>query len=315
MTLPRTLPCPPTIAPNMIDPQLHNTLQEALRHPLGNAFCIDHAEVVAGGDINTSLRLSGPQGSVFAKLRPAQDMAMFEAEAQALQALSRSNAIRVPEVIACTQAGNMACLLLEWLDIQPIRSEEQAHRAGEALAALHACKGEHFGWPHDNFIGNTPQCNTETDNWAQFFVRQRLQPQFALAAKNGFGASFKPYAEAIFEKSPAFFIEYLPTPSLLHGDLWSGNLGSLPDGSPVFFDPASYYGDRETDVAMSELFGGLPVAFYASYRKAYPLSAGYELRKPLYNLYHILNHLNLFGRSYLGQAERMASNLARALRR
>ncbi|WP_018608479.1 fructosamine kinase family protein [Uliginosibacterium gangwonense] len=298
----------------MIDLQLQNTLQEALHNQLGNAFGIDRMEIVAGGDINTALRLSGPQGSVFAKLRPAQDMAMFEAEAEGLRALSHCDAICVPKVLACTQAGNMASLLLEWLDIQPIRSESEACRAGEALAALHGCKGEHFGWMHDNFIGSTPQCNTESDNWAQFFVRRRLQPQFALAAQNGFGATFKPYAEAIFEKSPAFFIEYHPTPSLLHGDLWSGNLGALPDGTPVLFDPACYYGDRETDVAMSELFGGLPVAFYAAYRKAQPLSAGHELRKPLYNLYHILNHLNLFGRSYLGQAERMASSLARALK-
>jgi len=290
-------------------------LEAAVRAALGNAFCIKDAEPVSGGDINTALRLRGAGTSVFVKLRNSADEAMFRAEAACLQALTACDAIKVPTVLGQGQAAGQAFLLLEWLEIHPIRSEDQACRAGEALAALHACKGERFGWEHANFIGSTSQSNTPSDNWAQFFVRERLQPQFALATKNGFGATFKPYAEAIFEKSPAFFIEYLPTPSLLHGDLWSGNLGALPDGTPVLFDPACYYGDRETDLAMSELFGGLPVAFYSSYRKALPLSAGYELRKPLYNLYHILNHLNLFGHSYLGQAERMASNLARALRR
>jgi fructosamine-3-kinase len=120
--------------------------------------------------------------------------------------------------------------------------------------------------------------------------------------------------ERIAEKAAAFFVGDHPVPSLLHGDLWSGNAGRLPDGTPVVFDPAVYYGDREVDVAMAELFGGFPESFYAAYREAWPLSEGFETRKTLYNLYHILNHFNLFGASYLGQAQRMIDRLVAELR-
>ena len=113
----------------------------------------------------------------------------------------------------------------------------------------------------------------------------------------------------------ALFLDYRPAPSLLHGDLWSGNVGQLADGQAVIFDPASYWGDRETDIAMAELFGGFPAAFYSAYRATWPLDSGYERRKPLYNMYHILNHFNLFGNAYLGQAQRMISGLLAELKR
>lgn len=299
----------------MPNSDLREALQSLLRQACGESFSITRLEPVHGGDINTALRIVSPSGDLFAKIRPAEDLPMFEAEAAGLTALAVCPAIKVPQVITCGRAHAYACLILEWLEIRPLREEAVAQRAGAALAELHRCQGELFGWPRDNFIGTSPQCNTQSDHWAKFFIQQRLRPQFEAAQTHGFGGTFRPFIDTIYENAPAFFLEYRPAPSLLHGDLWSGNLGATPEGMPVLYDPACYYGDRETDLAMTELFGGLPVAFYAAYRKAWPLDKAYEQRKPFYNLYHILNHLNLFGRSYLGQAERMASQLARTLRR
>ena len=161
------------------------------------------------------------------------------------------------------------------------------------LAKLHRTTGPRFGWHRDNWIGGTPQTNTWHDGWAGFFRECRIEPQLALARKNGYPLTF----------SSDLLRGHEPRPSLLHGDLWSGNAGFIDEG-PVIFDPAVYYGDREADLAMTELFGGFPLEFYAAYEKAYPLDAGYEQRKHLYNLYHLLNHLNLFGSGYLAQVER-----------
>ena len=299
----------------MLNLALFAALQHNAQIALGQQFRIDSVTPVAGGDINTALKLTGSTGCVFAKLRPSSDLAIFEAEAEGLKALSRCKAWKVPSVLGFGEAKAQAFLLLEWLDLSPSRSEAEARQAGEALAALHRCTGEHFGWPRNNFIGDTPQLNGESDHWARFFIERRLRPQLESAAARGFRGDLQKHGEAIFDHAAALFLEYRPQPSLLHGDLWSGNLGALPDGKPALFDPAVYFGDREADLAMSELFGGLPTAFYSAYRAAWPLNEGFEARKTLYNLYHILNHLNLFGRAYLGQAERMAAGLATMLKR
>lgn len=299
----------------MLTPALRTEIERHARAALGESARIESLEEVAGGDIALALRASGPAGSIFVKLRPAADATMFAAEAEGLRALAHCDAIRVPAPLACGTATGSAFLILEWLDIGPLRDAASARRAGEALAALHRCTGEHFGWPTDNFIGSTPQRNEETDNWARFFVQQRLQPQFELAARRGFKGELQRNGERLCDKAAALFVDFRPQPSLLHGDLWSGNLGALPDGSPVLFDPACYYGDREADLALSELFGGLPLDFYAAYRAAWPLADDYETRKTLYNLYHILNHLNLFGSGYLRQAERMTAQLLASIAR
>jgi fructosamine-3-kinase len=163
---------------------------------------------------------------------------------------------------------------------------------GRMLAALHRNTSERYGWDTDNWIGLAPQVNGWSDDWTDFFWEKRLTPQLRRA-----GIS-------IDEKKTKQILEgHRPQASLLHGDLWSGNAGFTPDG-PVIFDPAVYYGDREADLAMTELFGGFPTEFYSSYRKELPLAAGYERRKHLYNLYHLLNHLNLFGGGYRAQVDR-----------
>jgi len=182
----------------------------------------------------------------------------------------------------------------------------------------HRCSGQEaearFGWPRDNFIGSTPQSNRSHASWPSFFAAERLRPQLALAQANGLPRATLSLGERLVEGVGAFFLDYRPQPCLLHGDLWAGNAGELPDGTAVIFDPAVYRGDREADLAMAELFGGFPEAFYAAYRAAWPLDPGFEVRKTLYNLYHILNHFNMFGASYLGQARRMIERLVAELR-
>ena len=158
------------------------------------------------------------------------------------------------------------------------------------LAKLHRTRGPRFGWGNDNWIGLAPQKNAWSDDWPEFFWTYRLLPQLSKANLN----------EEIDVKS--FFRSYKPVPSLLHGDLWPGNVGFTPEG-PVVFDPAVYFGDREADLAMTELFGGFPEVFYSTYQESFPLDIGYSQRKHLYNLYHLLNHLNLFGSGYLGQVK------------
>ncbi|MFN3884068.1 MAG: fructosamine kinase family protein [Rhodocyclaceae bacterium] len=245
----------------------------------------------------------------FRKTGPQHRLAMYEAEAEGLAALRATQTVRVPEVFGTgiTKDG-MAWIELEYLELSPL-SPRAGARLGERLAALHWKTGHEagarFGWPRDNFIGITPQSNRSHTNWAVFFAKERLEPQLARAKANGMPAAALALGERLCERLGAFFLDYQPLPCLLHGDLWAGNGGELPDGSPVIFDPAVYRGDREADLAMAELFGGYPEAFYAAYRVHWPLDAGFETRKTLYNLYHILNHFNMFGASYLNQARRM----------
>jgi len=171
-----------------------------------------------------------------------------------------------------------------------------------------------YGWYRPNTIGATPQDNTCCDNWVRFWQQNRLQFQLDLAARNGAGGRLLSQGERLLVELPALFGSYLPEASLLHGDLWSGNYAYLQSGEPTLFDPAVYYGDREADLAMTELFGGFGADFYAAYNNAWPLDSGYRTRKTLYNLYHILNHYNMFGSGYLGQAQRMLDSLMSELR-
>ena len=287
-------------------------LEESIRNAVGNGFRLaDDPLPPVGG----SGQVNGQDRRLFGKLMPAADAARLDAEADGLAAIAATGTIRTPAVIVRGEAGGVAWLVLEWLDLHPIADDAAAGRAAEALAAMHRIEGDRFGWHRDNFIGATPQANPESDNWSRFFALQRLRPQLERAAANGHRGELQKDGQRVVERLPALFLDQRPRPSLLHGDLWHGNIGALADGTPVIFDPACYHGDHEADIAMSELFGGLPYAFYAGYRRQLPLSTDYETRKQLYNFYHILNHLNLFGRGYLSQACRMASQLRQALGR
>ena len=182
-------------------------------------------------------------------------------------------------------------------------------KLGRHLARMHRVTGTQYGWHRDNTIGATPQINTETGDWIAFWRERRLGFQLKLAQSRGHGGRLIAGGERLLDALPSFFRGRSPLPSLLHGDLWSGNAGRTADGEPVIYDPAAYYGDREADLAMTELFGGFPRSFQDAYRSEFPLDPGYETRKQLYNLYHVLNHLNLFGGGYGVQAERMIGQL------
>ncbi|HKT31360.1 MAG TPA: fructosamine kinase family protein [Gammaproteobacteria bacterium] len=238
----------------------------------------------------------------------ASDPQMLFAEADGLKALAECGAVRVPQVLAAEEHGDEAYLLMEWLEFGR-QTGHTAARLGEQLAVQHRTPGAHFGWRRNNFIGATPQFNTPHDDWVRFFREHRLGFQLRLAAENGNRGELQEQGARLMQSLPAFFAGYVPQASLLHGDLWSGNWGVLESGEPVIFDPAVYYGDREADLAMTELFGGFPPEFYSAYDAAWPLDAGYRVRRDLYNLYHVLNHLNLFGGGYRLQAERSITQL------
>jgi len=286
-----------------IQAELVAHLSAAIRDATEHPFSLHNATPVGGGSINESFRVESADGRrYFLKLNGAQHHTMFAAEAAGLDAVAATNTIRVPHPITHGVTGGQSYLVLEHLELS---SRGNAGLLGEQLAALHRCPAKRFGFVQANFIGTTPQPNTWTDDWITFWRDQRLGFQLQLAAGNGYGGQLQSLGEKLLDVLPAFFEGYTPQPSLLHGDLWSGNHAYLTDGTPTIFDPAAYYGDRECDLAMTELFGGYPADFYAAYRAVWPLDAGYPTRRDLYNLYHILNHANLFGGGYVRQAEQM----------
>lgn len=281
-----------------------SAISDATQRP----FSLRSSIPVVGGSINDAFRLEGTDGErYFLKFNDARHYPMFVAEAASLDALAATGTLRVPWPVAHGVAGNQSWLVLEYLALQP---HGDAGLLGVQLAALHRCTASGFGFVHDNFIGTSPQPNGWADSWIDFWRQQRLGFQLRLAAENGYGGQLQNLGEKLLDALPAFFESYMPQPSLLHGDLWSGNHAYQTDGTPAIFDPAAYYGDRECDLAMTELFGSYPATFYAAYRAAWPLDAGYTTRRELYNLYHILNHANLFGGSYVGQATQMMQRLA-----
>ena len=263
-------------------------------------------ESTGGGCINQTLRVRYGSGSYFIKLNTASRADMFAAEALGLRELQDSHTLRVPEAVCWGDDGESAYLVLE--DLQ-LGGRDDLAALGEGLAAMHRVTRERFGWDTDNTIGSTLQINTSEHDWVDFWRTQRLQFQLQLAAQNGHGGRLQSQGEKLLDAFPALFADYSPPASLLHGDLWSGNYAFNRSGEPVIYDPAVYYGDREADLAMTELFGGFGADFYAAYRANYPLDAGYGVRKTLYNLYHILNHLNIFGEGYRSQAYRMMDSL------
>ena len=285
-----------------------NPISQAISAALRRPFRAERQEEIGGGCIHRARVLEGGGERWFVKLNEAAALPLFEAERDGLEALREAGSLRVPRPLCCGADEGQAWLVMEPLPLRPLTERADAAAFGRALAALHRHAGARFGWRRDNFIGATPQINTENESWPRFFAAARLLPQLRLAADNGHGRTLRDKGERLAEKLAAFFVDHRPQASLLHGDLWHGN-AAMCEGQPAVFDPAVYYGDREADLAMTELFGGFPEAFYAAYREAWPPDAGYETRKTLYALYHVLNHLNLFGRGYLGQAERMIDRL------
>lgn len=283
-------------------------LEQLIADTLGAAFRLSKLTPVSGGSINTAYRLEGNTGAtpitLFAKCNRLDLLDMFIAETEGLKELRKAEAILVPEPVCYGEAGGHAWLVTEYICFGS-RKKGSLTSLGMQLADLHHYKAKQFGWLRHNTIGSTAQMNGWSDNWIDFFRGCRLQYQLRLAATNGFTGTLQSKGERLLADLAVFFFSYTPVPSLLHGDLWGGNCAFDKTGQPVLFDPAVYYGDREADMAMTELFGGFTADFYHIYNEKWPLDKGYKVRKTLYNLYHVLNHANLFGTGYAIQAERM----------
>ena len=276
------------------------TLFSALREHDIRVSERDMPRPVRGGDISVTWQAKAEGQPVFLKTGPSGCYDMFLAEAEGLKELAAANAVRVPKVLGCVRSSSEALLALEWIDFD-LPSSTTARRLGRQLAAQHHNCKEHFGWHRHNTIGSTPQNNAWKDDWVEFFREQRLGFQLRLAAEKGCKGELQQEGDRLLANIARYFDDYWPEASLLHGDLWGGNWASA-EGQPVIFDPAVYYGDRETDIAMTKLFGGFSAEFYTAYNESWPLADGSEQRILLYQLYHVLNHLNIFGQSYLGRA-------------
>jgi fructosamine-3-kinase len=265
-------------------------------------------QLAAGGGFATGECWESDSGPVFVKVADRQRLTLLEAEAAGLRELADAAALRVPRVLAAGVAGSQAFLVLEWIELRAPTSSTEA-RLGELLAAQHRVTAPRFGWHRDNTIGATPQSNAWTEDWARFFAQQRLGFQLDRAAQRGHSGRLIERGRRLCEQLDVLLRGHRPLPSLLHGDLWGGNWAADESGKAVIFDPAVYFGDREADLAMTRLFGGFGRTFYDAYESAWSLEAGADVRFDLYNLYHVLNHLNLFGGGYRGQAETLIERL------
>ena len=285
----------------------YKSLASALVSLFGSSVAIARTDRVSGGDINKAYALTLNTGDrVFMKANAKENAAFFTAEAAGLWAIEKTAAIGCPKILCWgTDDGEevgYSFLLMNYVQSGTKRSDYFEVFAQE-LSAMHKADpseftgGKKFGFFQDNFIGARPQKNSCRDSWISFFREERLAPQFKAAA-NYFSDQEKSQNQKLLDRLDKFLVEP-EKPSLIHGDLWSGNAIADKNGKAILIDPAAYVGHAEADLAMTELFGGFPKEFYEAYKEARPLQPGYEERRDLYNLYQLLNHLNLFGPSYL----------------
>lgn len=268
---------------------------------------LSDARPLAGGCIHAAMRVATGDGrSLFVKQATPDQAEAFAAESEGLAELAAPQALRVPRPIAHGVIAGRAYLVTEFVELHGTVTD--AATFGAALARLHATTSDAFGWQRDNFIGPTPQPNGRLADWTEFWRQRRLRPQLEHAQADG-NCQLAERGWRLAERLEALLADHRPPPALLHGDLWAGNYGGDGHGRPVLFDPAVYYGDREADLAMTELFGGFPSAFYEGYDAEWPLDAGYATRKQLYNLYHLLNHAHLFGGGYASQSRQVIDGL------
>ena len=285
-----------------------NQITEAITLKTGQDFQLVNTRSIGGGCINQAYQIIGKDIEYFVKLNSASQVEMFAVEALGLEAMYNTHTITIPKPICWGVAQNNSYLVLEYYSLGRSHNEGWMNM-GKQLALLHQRgQASRFGWETNNTIGSTPQINDWDGNWADFFAEKRIAYQLKLAKRRG--GSFH-NSNGIIEKIRDYLATHDPSPALVHGDLWSGNASFTSEGKPIIFDPACYYGDREVDLAMTELFGGFPSSFYQGYQQQYPLDEGYERRKTIYNLYHIINHFNLFGGGYEYQAQNMIDTIIR----
>jgi fructosamine-3-kinase len=283
------------------------TITQHLESVTGLSLGTPQIRSTGGGCINQGYHLQFHHQAYFVKLNRATQVEMFQAEARGLDDLAATQTIRVPRALCWGSTGESAYLVLEWLDLggNHLKGWQEM---GRQLARLHRSShsAHGFGWSQNNTIGSTPQPNDWEQNWVKFWSDRRIGYQLQLGQRQG---GHFPQGQALMAAIPTLLADYHPKSCLVHGDLWSGNAALTRSGEPVIFDPAPYYGDREVDLAMTELFGAFPSAFYQGYNLEWELEPGYAQRKELYNLYHLLNHFNLFGGSYESSANRTIDRL------
>jgi protein-ribulosamine 3-kinase len=284
---------------NDVPSSIKERVSEVLKIQLNNF------SFVSGGCINHGGKFQTSEGNFFIKWNDAHRYPkMFEAEAKGLKLLKSTNTLHIPDVVLVDEVDSFQFLVLEWIE-SAIPTKKFWNILGEQLAALHQHNHLLFGLDHDNYTGSLPQKNTQNKSWIDFFITQRLQSQVELL---NIDAALQEKFDALYKKLP----QLLPSekPSLLHGDLWSGNLITDNQGMPCLIDPAVYFGNREAEIAFTKLFGGFEQSFYESYNETVPLARGFEDRVDLYNLYPLLVHANLFGGSYLSQVKSIINRFA-----
>ena len=300
----------------MTTPQQFISLESALCSLYGEGTKVEGTRSISGGDINEAYGLTLTDGKcIFMKTNTKKNISFFTAEAVGLTAIARTKAIGTPHILGVGTdegRGGYSFLLLEFISGKS-RNRNYWEDFARQLADMHRASTAglvsdgKYGFDCDNYIGRHDQINTGRDSWTSFFRDCRLEPQFRDAA---------PYFDREDQRRIIRFLDHVDEmlvepeyPSLLHGDLWGGNVITGNDGSAWLIDPAVYVGHAEADIAMTELFGGFPPAFYDAYQEAAPLQPGYEHRRDVYNLYHLLNHLNLFGRMYLPEVKRIVGRI------
>ncbi|WP_444998232.1 fructosamine kinase family protein [Aliikangiella sp. IMCC44359] len=260
---------------------------------------IKRISAVAGGDICQSFLIETHNKKYFLKLSEHNAKALFKAEAFGLNSIAETAVIRTPKVICEGSFEQYQYLILEYLEL---RRNGDVKLLAKALANLHLTTREQFGFQQDNFIGLTPQTNTWETDWVYFFAEHRLKYQLQLLTNKGVPNRLLKSGSELIGLIPHFFDDYCPQASFIHGDLWSGNYAFDENGFPVIYDPACYYADHEAELAMMELFGSPGESFFSAYHDIFKIDSGYSRRKPLYNLYHLLNHANIFGGGYINQS-------------
>ena len=278
---------------------------QSISDVIGETFAIEERNIVSGGDINQAYCIANNRHQFFVKVNDLSHLIHFECEAYSLAQIQTTNQIDCPEVVCLGKTKEFSFLVMDYLELSNSHHNDWL-TLGRQLAKLHKTTTHgQFGWQADNYIGHTRQPNKWQSNWKSFFSEQRIGWQLQLLHEKSlrFGN-----IDHIVELCHQGLVNHKVSPSLVHGDLWQGNLGFTEYGG-VMFDPACYYGDREVDIAMTELFGNLPTSFYQGYQEEFPLSQGYEQRKTIYNFYHILNHANLFGGVYIEQVKAILNRI------
>lgn len=284
----------------MLPEELKNTIESILSEKSGIHVIIKESRVLGGGCINEVDKLLTSEGAFFVKYNSATEFpAMFEKEAAGLKLLTDTKTVVVPEVISYGESGKKAFLLLQYIE-NGIPGRSFWTDFGSKLAELHRNTSSNFGLDHDNYIGSLHQSNNKHSDFISFFISERIEPQLREARNKGaFSQGDSRYFDSLFKS----LHNIIPPekPSLVHGDLWSGNFMVDHNGSPCLIDPAVYYGHREADIAMTQLFGGFQPEFYHAYNQAWPMENNWQKRMDIFNLYPLLVHVNLFGGGYAGQ--------------